>query len=145
MLYRKGAAEQSGLAPLLTKVGENVRAFFANFPNSTSVERIHTDFLYGDGRPRGDFSQEYNYLMLAASEKGRTYQLSFCVTDNRGYSTKLGIPCNLSRLSTNRDVTDTQGNGIDVLWPWAATQPPGSSPPSQTPSGTNSTLSICPD
>jgi hypothetical protein len=59
------------LSPILTKVGENVRAFFDNFPNSTSVERIHTDFMYGDGRLRRDFSQEYNYLMLAAPGKGR--------------------------------------------------------------------------
>ena len=59
------------LSPILTKVGENVRAFFQNFPDTTSVERIHTDFVYGDGRPRRDFSQEYNYLMLAAPEKGR--------------------------------------------------------------------------
>jgi hypothetical protein len=67
------SAEESSekLSPILTKVGENVRAFFENFPNTTSIERIHTDFLYGDGRLRRDFSQEYNYLMLAASEKGR--------------------------------------------------------------------------
>jgi hypothetical protein len=59
------------LPPILAKVGENVRAFFKNFPNTTSVERIHTVFLYGDGRPRTDSSQEYNYLMLAAPGKGR--------------------------------------------------------------------------
>jgi hypothetical protein len=60
------------VAPILTKVGENVRKFFESFPNTTSIERIHTDFMYGDGRLRRDFSQEYNYLMLAAAGKGRT-------------------------------------------------------------------------
>jgi hypothetical protein len=69
------ASAQDGsekLSSILAKVGENVRAFFENLPNTTCVERIHTDFLYGDGRPRRDSNQEYNYLMLAASERGRT-------------------------------------------------------------------------
>ena len=39
---------------------------------------------------------------------GHTYQISFFLADNSGQAT-------FSRLSTNGDVTDTGGNGIDLL------------------------------
>ena len=66
------AAESSEKLPLiLKKVGENLQSFFENFANATSVERIRTDVVFGDGRSRRDFDEEFNYLMLTAQEKGR--------------------------------------------------------------------------
>jgi PEP-CTERM motif len=60
---------------------------------------------------------------------GDTYQISFYVADNSGCSTEpSGTPCNFSRLSTNGDVTDTQGNGIDVLAYAQAGLPPPTVP-----------------
>jgi hypothetical protein len=53
--------------------------------------------------------QGYDGLTQALSTTiGTTYKLSFWLTDNSGLTTA-------QRLSTNGDVTDTGGNGIDVL------------------------------
>jgi PEP-CTERM motif len=53
--------------------------------------------------------QAYDGITQAiATTAGDTYTVSFWLDDNSGYTT-------FSRLSTNGDVTDTGGNGIDLL------------------------------
>jgi hypothetical protein len=57
---------------------------------------------------------------------GHNYQISFWVADNSGCSTEpAGTPCNFSDLSTNGNITDTGGNGINVtVYAQAGLPPP---------------------
>src|SRR5579863_727666 len=76
------AAESAQVLPvILSKVGANVGAFFRDFPNTTSHERIHTERLdeqysYQDdmGVTRTSSSgldQEFNYVALARASPER--------------------------------------------------------------------------
>jgi len=66
-----------------------------------------------------------------ATNIGDTYQISFWLSDNSGCFIDGGPPCNFSDLSTNGDVTDTGGNGIDLLvYAQAGLPPPGVPEPS---------------
>lgn len=55
---------------------------------------------------------------------GDNYEITFLVADNSSCSTDGGAPCNFSDLSTNGDITDTQGNGINVTVYAAGGVPP---------------------
>ncbi|HEX4154465.1 MAG TPA: PEP-CTERM sorting domain-containing protein [Acidobacteriaceae bacterium] len=67
--------------------------------------------------------QAYDAItQLVTTNLGDTYTLSFLYTDNSGYST-------FSDLSTNGDVTDEGGNGIDILaYAQQGIPPPGTTP-----------------
>ena len=46
---------------------------------------------------------------------GHSYKITYWLADNDGCEIDGGPPCNFSQLSTNGDVSDTRGNGIDML------------------------------
>jgi len=59
--------------------------------------------------------QAYDALtQTIATVPGHNYQISFWLADNSGCAIDGGSPCYFSDLSTNGDVTDTGGNGIDL-------------------------------
>jgi hypothetical protein len=65
-----GQEEEHELLPLiLARVGATVKAFFQDFPNTASVERIRTDCLSIDGRVMSSIDQRFNYLALARSDQ----------------------------------------------------------------------------
>ena len=49
------------LEPILQKVGENVAAFFRDFPNTVSKEQVRRERLGIDGRVLDSVTQNYNY------------------------------------------------------------------------------------
>ncbi len=61
--------DQSELAPVLGKVGENVEAFFKNFQNTVSVEKIRQERLDREGKVHETLDQDFRYLLLAPPEK----------------------------------------------------------------------------
>ncbi len=61
-----------------------------------------------------------------ATTPGDSYQISYDVAESSGCGTNGGPPCNFSTVSTNGDISDTGGNGIDVL---AYAQPGAAGPP----------------
>jgi hypothetical protein len=65
------AQSQEALPSILQRVGENVAAFFRDFPNTTSVERIRQERLYRRGGVEDSRSQKFYYLSLAPSDKTR--------------------------------------------------------------------------
>ena len=68
------------------------------------------DFCWFDGA-----TQAYDAIsQTIATNVGDNYRISFWVSDGSGCLTSGGPPCNFSRLSTNGDLTDTGGNGINV-------------------------------
>ncbi|HEV2493204.1 MAG TPA: hypothetical protein VG204_09055 [Terriglobia bacterium] len=68
----KNAEEGNELLPvILARVGAAVKAFFQDFPNTTSVERIRTDRLNSDGSVMSHIDQQFNYLALACSNKNQ--------------------------------------------------------------------------
>ena len=88
------AQSQEELATLLRKVGENVLAFFRDFPNTTSVEVIRQERLL-PGKPVADSlertsplpesqEQTFHYLMLAGPEDRPMSGLQEYRTDNKG-------------------------------------------------------------
>jgi hypothetical protein len=59
-------SDQSSLAQLLSRVAQNVRAFRANFANTTSLETVEEARLKPNGSPRGHVVREqFRYLALA--------------------------------------------------------------------------------
>ncbi len=60
-------ADQEGLKLLLNKVGEKVEAFFRDFSNTSSKEKVHLQRFGYDGREQGSATQEFNYLILSGS------------------------------------------------------------------------------
>lgn len=59
--------------------------------------------------------QAYDALtQTIATIPGHNYQITFWLADNSGCEIDGGPPCYFSDLSTNGDVTDTGGNGIDL-------------------------------
>jgi len=60
------AESQEGLPGILQKVGANVKAFFEDFPNTASVERISMEGLGGPGGTVwGTHTEKFQYLALA--------------------------------------------------------------------------------
>jgi hypothetical protein len=88
------AQSQEELATLLRKVGENVEAFFRDFPSTTSVEEIRQErFLPGKLDPESleqttplpeSQEQTFHYLMLAGPENRPMSGLQEYRTDNKG-------------------------------------------------------------
>jgi hypothetical protein len=72
-------------------------------------------YCYNSGAVQGydGISQTISGLTV-----GDTYQISFSVAENSNCQTSIGgpaiSPCNFSDVSTNGDVTDPSGNGINV-------------------------------
>ena len=62
------AASQEQLASILRAVGENVAAYFRNFPNTGSLEQIHQEELRGKGKVAQTQDQEFRYLCLTPAE-----------------------------------------------------------------------------
>ena len=61
---------QDDLALILRKVGENVGAFFRDFPNTTSTEQIRQQRLDADGHVTDTVTEKFYYLALAQRESG---------------------------------------------------------------------------
>lgn len=58
-------SNQSSLPHILSRVAENVRAFRANFANTTSLETVEQERLKPSGSPRGHtVRQQFRYLIL---------------------------------------------------------------------------------
>jgi len=85
---------QEELATLLRKVGDNVAAFFRDFPNTTSVEEVRQErFLPGELNPYylertsplpESQEQTFHYLMLAGPEDRPMSGLQEYRTDDKG-------------------------------------------------------------
>jgi thiol-disulfide isomerase/thioredoxin len=79
---------QDELGFLLEKVGKNVDAFFANFPNTLSKERIRQERLRADGRISSHVEQEVEYLLFL-QKGGTVMKWSEERTNNKGKPVKL--------------------------------------------------------
>jgi tetratricopeptide (TPR) repeat protein len=66
----KPAADQAQLASILAAVGNNVAAFFADFPNICSMEKVHLEKLDRKGAPTTAQEYKYRYLMLTPNDAG---------------------------------------------------------------------------
>jgi hypothetical protein len=66
----KPAADQAPLASILAAVGNNVTAFFADFPNVCSMEKVHLEKLDRKGTPTTSREYKYRYLMLTPNDPG---------------------------------------------------------------------------
>jgi len=99
------AQSQEELAMLLRKVGENVAAFFRDFPNTTSVEKIRQErFLLHQTVPESQ-EQTYHYLMLAGPENRPMSGLQEYRTDQRGRRVDLRGMAQTSSILTSRFVS----------------------------------------
>ena len=65
----EAATDQSMLEQVLQKTGENVDAFFKNFQNTVSLEKVHQERLGKDGKAKVSRDQEFHYLLLADAER----------------------------------------------------------------------------
>ena len=75
---------------------------------STSIDCYTFNYCWYDGAV-----QAYDLIsQTIPTNVGDIYQIAFSVAENSGCSE--GPPCAFSDVSTNGDVTDTHGNGIDV-------------------------------
>ena len=63
------AASQDGLASILQKTGEGVKAFFDSFQNTASVEQIREERLAKGGKVADSLDQKFQYLLLTRPEK----------------------------------------------------------------------------
>jgi tetratricopeptide (TPR) repeat protein len=63
------APTQAELEQILQQTGQGVEAFVKNFPNTVSLEQVHQERLGKDGKVRDSLDQEFQYLLLARSEK----------------------------------------------------------------------------
>jgi hypothetical protein len=84
------------LEPILQKVGENVAAFFRDFPNTVSKEQVRRERLRIDGRVLDSITQNYNYSAYLDKrgnwEEGRT--------DNGGHDIPPELMSGLSFLTS---------------------------------------------
>jgi len=62
------ATDQGQLASILSGVGETVAEFFANFPNTSSVEEIHQEKLRRKQKVDAALDQKFRYLCLTPTE-----------------------------------------------------------------------------
>ena len=58
------AADQTPLNSILRKTGQNVEAFFKNFQNATSHERIEEEQLGKGGKVKRSLEQKFQYLLV---------------------------------------------------------------------------------
>ncbi len=63
------AASQDQLPDTLRRVGEGVRAFFSQFPNTSSLEQIHGERLQRTGKVAQSLNQAFQYLCFASPER----------------------------------------------------------------------------
>jgi Tfp pilus assembly protein PilF len=61
----KAASDQSLLQEVLHNTGAGVEAFFRDFPNTVSLERVRQERLGKDGKAKASRNQEFQYLLLA--------------------------------------------------------------------------------
>ena len=61
-------ADQKELDPILNSVGTTVAQFFANFPNTSSVEQIHQEKLRRKDKVGTTLDQKFRYLCFAPAE-----------------------------------------------------------------------------
>ena len=91
---------------------------YANVFDATPVGKVRADCGHlgaGDFCWRDGAVEAYDEIsQTIATNVGHNYRISFWVSDGSGCLTNGGPPCNFSRLSTNGDITDTGGNGINV-------------------------------
>jgi len=63
------ASNQDELKVVLQNVGEGVESFFKNFPNTVSLEQVHQERLGKDGKVARALDQDFQYLLLARTDK----------------------------------------------------------------------------
>jgi tetratricopeptide (TPR) repeat protein len=63
------APNQDDLKAILGNVGEGVKSFFQNLPNTVSLERVHEERLDREGKVLHSFDQDFQYLLLAEPDK----------------------------------------------------------------------------
>jgi tetratricopeptide (TPR) repeat protein len=63
------ASNQDELKVVLKNVGEGVESFFKNFPNTVSLEQVHQEQLGKDGKVTRALDQDFQYLLLAQTDK----------------------------------------------------------------------------
>jgi tetratricopeptide (TPR) repeat protein len=63
------ASNQDELKVVLQKAGEGVESFFKNFPNTVSLEQVHQERLGKDGKVARALDQDFQYLLLARTNK----------------------------------------------------------------------------
>jgi hypothetical protein len=63
--------DRDGLDLLLKNVGDRVEAFFSDFSNTSSKEKVLLQILGSDGRVLISERKEFNYLILSHPGKGR--------------------------------------------------------------------------
>jgi tetratricopeptide (TPR) repeat protein len=61
-------ADQGQLASILSGVGKTVAEFFANFPNTSSLEEIHQEKLRRKQKVDSELDQKFRYLCLTPTE-----------------------------------------------------------------------------
>lgn len=57
------------VAAILNKAGEDVQAFFGNFQNTASEERVREERLNKDGKVKQSLDQRFQYLLVARPEQ----------------------------------------------------------------------------
>jgi hypothetical protein len=83
---------QEELRTILSKVGNNVDAFFRNMPNTASKEQILSQRIKRNGELEASVRSTYNYLLLARPE-GAGLRFEEDRTDSKGH------PAEFKRLS----------------------------------------------
>ena len=78
------AADQTQLGDLLEKVGASVDAFFRQFQNATSRERIREEQLNKSGRVTRTLEQKFQYLLLTQPTPNGLLSLDEYRTDQSG-------------------------------------------------------------
>jgi tetratricopeptide (TPR) repeat protein len=62
------AADQGQLDSILSAVGKTVADFFANFPNTSSVEEIHQEKVRRNEKATGSLDQKFRYLCFTPAQ-----------------------------------------------------------------------------
>ncbi|HEV2425527.1 MAG TPA: hypothetical protein VGZ29_11930 [Terriglobia bacterium] len=62
------AADQSPLAGILSAVGKNVADSFKNYPNTSSLERVHQEKLGRHGKGKGSLDGKFYYLCVTPQQ-----------------------------------------------------------------------------
>jgi hypothetical protein len=62
------AADQRPLDSILSSVGKTVEAFFANLPNTSSLEQVHEERLRGKKKVSSSLDQQFRYLCFTPAK-----------------------------------------------------------------------------
>jgi len=62
------ATDQAGLDPILAALARNVAEFFQNFPNTSSLERVHEEKMTQKGKVTGSHDEKFRYLCFTPPE-----------------------------------------------------------------------------